>query len=102
MNQIKHPCQGCWKFQELNGEMTCMDLISWGGEPPANPECHQSIHTEMLIRAVPNYGFLPIVRAYNPDTGEAGKEYYRGEFHQTPVKAAFFGYRHMIGQESCD
>lgn len=96
------PCHDCWKFQEINCEKSCMDAISWSDEIPPNPECHQSVHVEMVIRAVPNYGFLPIVRAYNPETGETGKEYYRGEFHATSVKAAHFGNRRMWGHESCE
>ncbi len=52
---------------------------------------------ELLIRHVPHYGFLPIVREFNTATGEVGQEIYRGEFKASVILAAYAAERHMEG-----
>jgi hypothetical protein len=43
---------------------------------------------EMIVRFVPGYGYLPIVREFDPMAGTPGKELYRGEFRPTAIEAA--------------
>lgn len=35
------PCAGCACFQMFQGDMTCLNLISWRGGVPANPPCYE-------------------------------------------------------------
>lgn len=46
---------------------------------------------ELIIRAVPGHGFLPIVREYNLIDGKPGKEIYRGDFRATVLEATVAG-----------
>ena len=50
---------------------------------------------ELVIRHVPHYGFMPIVREFNTATGEIGQEIYRGEFKASVILAAYAAERHM-------
>ena len=53
---------------------------------------------ELIIRHIPHYGFLPIVREFDTATGEVGAEIYRGEFKASVVLAAYAGQKHMEGE----
>ncbi len=56
---------------------------------------------ELIIRHVPGYGWLPIVRDYDITTGQAGKEHYRGDFYRTVEKAVKAGRRHFWEAVAC-
>ena len=43
---------------------------------------------EQIVRFVPGYGYLPIVREFSLATGKPGRELYRGEFRATALEAA--------------
>jgi len=57
---------------------------------------------ELVIRHVPHYGFLPIVREFDTAIGEVGREIYRGEFKASVILAAYAAERHMEGGEPCN
>ena len=51
---------------------------------------------ELVIRLVPGYGYLAIVREFNPVNGRSGREIYRGEFHPTVLEAATRAHPYMV------
>lgn len=59
------------------------------------------MNSELIIRHVPNYGFLPIVRDYGTASSRPGKEYYRGEFYRTVEDAVRAGIRHLEEAIKC-
>lgn len=59
-------CRGCNNFHEVEGEMTCVNLISWDGDVPTPAPCfefHQS-----FVDALKNHN--AIVRQYGEDSPE--------------------------------
>lgn len=53
---------------------------------------------ELIIRHVPGYGYLPIVRDVDLETGRQ-QEIYRGDFRKSAILAAYAGERFMPQKE---
>ncbi len=53
------------------------------------------MNRELIVRFVPGYGYLPIVREYSLASGRPGRELYRGEFKASAIAAAYSAERHM-------
>ncbi len=56
---------------------------------------------ELIIRQVPGYGFLPIVRDFDLTNGLVIDEFYRGDFYRTAKEAAEAGIRHLEEATQC-
>lgn len=59
-------CRGCNSFHEIEGEMACINLISWHGEVPKPAPCFE-FH-ESFVEALKNHN--AIVRQYGQDSPE--------------------------------
>lgn len=59
------------------------------------------MNRELIIRFVPGYGYLPIVREIDLVTGQIGAEIYRGDFRRSAVLAAYAGERYLKEAVKC-